>query len=125
MAEVAPYLVRLEPGSKFAEWVLREGWGSHWGIFATGRGTLHLMRGHFRSLINVYDPDGQPLMFRYYDPRVLRVYLPTCNAEETREFFGPVTSYVLEDEDGAALLRFTCRDGTPHREEIPLGAKRA
>ncbi|MCK7510898.1 MAG: DUF4123 domain-containing protein [Desulfobacterales bacterium] len=38
MAEVAPYLVRLEQDSAFAQWVLGDGWGKHWGIFAVTRG---------------------------------------------------------------------------------------
>ena len=59
---------------------------------------LRTMRNHFRKLLTVYDPNGKPLLFRYYDPRVLRVYLPTCNAEELATIFGPINSYLLEDE---------------------------
>jgi hypothetical protein len=54
----------------------------------------------------VHDPDGRRLYFRYYDPRVFRVYLPTCNAEEMEQVFGPVLSYQMEDESARNLLVF-------------------
>jgi hypothetical protein len=38
---------------------------------------------------------------------VLRAYLPTCNAEEIGIVFGPINSYVLEDEDPSVLLRLS------------------
>jgi hypothetical protein len=34
------------------------------------------------------------------------VYLPTCNAEEIQAFFGPLSAYVMEDEQPGGLLRF-------------------
>ena len=55
----------------------------------------------------VQGPEGENLYFRYYDPRVLRIYLPTCNQEEMATLFGPVTAYLLEDKDPDLLLRFT------------------
>lgn len=120
MAAVAPYLVRLENGSAFARWVVEQGWGGHWGIFALTGADLRTMRQHFRRLLQVYDENGKPLLFRYYDPRVLRVYLPTCNAEETAEFFGPVSCFAAEGEDPTVLLRFQPREGTVGTEKIDL-----
>jgi hypothetical protein len=109
LAEVAPYLVRLEQGSEFSEWVVEQGWGNHWGIFALSQASIRELRRHFRTILKVYDPNGKPLLFRYYDPRVLRVYLPTCNAEELKAIFGPVVSYLLEADSPATLLRFQLR----------------
>ena len=53
-----------------------------------------------------HDSEGKKLYFRYYDPRVLREYLPTCNEEELAAFFGPVVSYMMEDKDPMTLLDF-------------------
>ena len=51
-------------------------------------------------------------MFRFYDPRVLRVYLPTCTGDEAEEFFGPVPEILAESEDGGSLLSYRpVRDG--------------
>ena len=73
---------------------------------------LHSLRQHFRGFLTVHDASGKPLLFRYYDPRVLRTYLPTCSGEELNTMFGPVDAYLMEDESGAALLRFRLKNGT-------------
>ncbi len=113
MAEVAPYLVKLEPESPFTDWVIGQGWGNHWGIFAVTpkKADLRTMRQHFRKFLMVLDPEGERMYFRYYDPRVLRVYLPTCNAEELRALLGPSSSYLLEEDDASVLLRLAVADG--------------
>lgn len=121
MAEVAPYLVQLESGSEFSNWIIEQGWGNHWGIFATSDADFRAMRRHFRTFLIVYDETGRPLRFRYYDPRVLRTYLPTCNAEELATVFDPVTSYLLEDADPDTMLRFQMASGSVKQKKIPIG----
>jgi Domain of unknown function (DUF4123) len=116
MAEVAPYLVRLEPGSQFTDWVAVDGWGKHWGVFLRSTDQLAAVRRHLRSLLVVHDPDGQPLKFRFYDPRVMRVFLPTCNAEQLASFFGPIDSFLLEDESANTLVRFRLLKGVLKQE---------
>jgi len=107
MAEVAPYLVKLEYDHPFTKLVLEKGWGNHWGIFAVAPEEIDIrqIRTHFRKFLMVVNPEGKTIYFRYYDPRVLRVYLPTCNADEMEMVFGPISCYILEDEDPAVLLR--------------------
>src|ERR1044072_2707094 len=60
MAEVAPYLVRLEPETEFADWLVEEGWGQHWGVYAVTDADLRDAHKHFRSFLTVYDPAGKP-----------------------------------------------------------------
>lgn len=106
MLYVAPYLVRLLPGADFTNWILTECWGKHWGIFAQSSTTLTEMRKHFRSMLTVYDENGKPLLFRFYDPRVFLTYIPTCNTEELETFFGKVDYYFAESDEGTKLNRF-------------------
>lgn len=123
IAEVAPYLVQLEAGTEFAEWVTGEGWGRHWGIFALSAADLRQMRRHFRTFLIVHDEAGRPLYFRFYDPRVLRVYLPTCAPSEVAKIFGPVSEYVLEGSAPDKIVHFAARaDGTLRQEETLLAA---
>lgn len=103
---VAPYLVHLLPGTEFTNWLLAGCWGKNWGIFAQSPASLTGMRKHFRSLLTVYDDAGQPLLFRYYDPRAFLTFLPTCNAEELQNFFGRVSYYFVESYDAAHLHRY-------------------
>ncbi len=106
MAAVAPYLVRLEAGKEFTELVLREGWGAHWGMFLVSGSDLRTLRDHFREFHKVELPDQRTVIFRYYDPRVLRIFLPVCNEAELALFFGPVRSFIVEGEAPESGVRF-------------------
>lgn len=120
LAHAAPYLVRLEPDAELTEWILGQGWGNHWGVFVIAPADLPALRRHFRRLLIVHDGEGKPLYFRYYDPRVLRTYLPTCNAEELAAMFGAVVAYVLEDENPQTLLRFQAASGALVQKKTQL-----
>jgi hypothetical protein len=120
MAEVAPYLVKLRRDSPVTEFVLTEGWGQHWGIFAVTPTGLEDLRRHLRRFLRVRDHNDQILYFRYYDPRVLQVYLPTCKAPEVQFVYGPITRFIAEDEDTGNATIFV-RDSTKiNRVQEPL-----
>src|SRR5262245_48778531 len=90
MLYVAPYVVHLPPNDGFTDWVFSEGFGKHWGIFVHSRHSMNEMRNHFRALVNVYDEDANPLIFRFYDPRVMHSFLPTFDGEQIEAFFGKI-----------------------------------
>ncbi|MFI5379345.1 MAG: DUF4123 domain-containing protein [Tepidisphaerales bacterium] len=117
----SPCLVALEPLMPFSEWLL-SGWGRSWAIYAVSRAPLDTLREHFRSLLMVLSPSGTPLFFRFYDPRVFGVYLPTVNEQEADGVFGPVDSYVFEEEDTHAVLRFSQRKKLLKMDRIDLTA---
>ena len=100
VAQTAPYLVKLDQQSKFYLWLIEKGWGNHWGIYATLPASMPFkrVRKHFRSFLRVRSPQGDPMLFRFYDPRVLSIFLPTCTDEEKEQIFGPVTDFVMEGE---------------------------
>jgi hypothetical protein len=102
----APYLVELERGERLTNFILANGWGKCWGVFLHASTTMTSLRRHLRGLLRVRDESGRKLIFRYYDPRVLRRYLPTCWTEELRTFFGPVRRFLMEDDDPETILEF-------------------
>jgi hypothetical protein len=104
LAEVAPYLVKIQPFGSLLPALVNQGWGNSFGVYFTSREPFARLRKHFRSLQFVENEYGESLYFRFYDPRVLRVYLPTCNSEETEEFMGPVSAFLLEDQTPLNLL---------------------
>jgi len=108
LAQVAPYLVKLREQSELTDWILEEGWGKHWGIFVITQTGLEALRRHFRKFLRVKDSEGKVLYFRYYDPRVLNVYLPTCNSVEIQTVYGPVKSYIAEDAKTGDAILFPC-----------------
>lgn len=112
MAENVPYLVGLIRGDSFSDWLLSQKAGKHYGIYAKSRQSLIEVRRHFREILTVHDEDGKPLIFRFYDPRVMNQYLPTCTGEELSSIFGPVDSFIVENEKGANYSIFTVSDGS-------------
>jgi hypothetical protein len=102
----APYLVGLKRNSKFSDWVFEEALGKHWGIFIHSTRSMVDTKNHFRSMLLAYDERGNPLRFRYYDPRVLRKYLPTCNMGELKTVFGNSEAIFIESDDPDKILRF-------------------
>lgn len=120
LAEVAPYLVQLHPAAPVTHWLLSSGWGESWGIFCISAAPFGDLYRHLRRFLMVYDEAGKPLYFRYYDPRVFRLYLPTCNAQELPILFGPVSHYCLESEESTALHVYSCGQGQLLQQVIPL-----
>ncbi len=120
IAEVAPYVVQLEPGTEFTDMVINQGWGNHWGIFALAAADLFTMRQHLRRFLTVHDSTGKPLLFRYYDPRVMSIYLPTCKPEEVKAMFGPVSRYFMETQSPDTALSFQHKDGSLVQKKVPL-----
>jgi hypothetical protein len=106
---VAPYLVELDPANPSTGRLLDLAWGNSWGIFlrVDGDGDGGRLRHHLRGFLRVRTEAGKKLVFRYYDPRVLRAYLPTCTQSELRGVFGPVRSFIAEAEDPGTLIAFS------------------
>ena len=115
----APYLVELYDDS-FTANLLRDGWGNSWGVFFRAEASMAALRGHLRTFLRVADQHGRRLIFRYYDPRVLRVYLPTCLPEEVRTVFGPIRCFLTENPRADAVLRFERDRGILQSVELPL-----
>jgi Domain of unknown function (DUF4123)/FHA domain len=89
LVEVAPYLVRFGERSELLEVVVNEGWGDAWGVFLTSGRPFDEVRRRLRRSLMVNDEEtGKRLYFRFYDPRVLRLFLPACTARQRSELTG-------------------------------------
>jgi len=100
----APYLVRLEYGNAKTRRFLAQAAGRQWGVFMKCSQRLEDLRRHLRSLLVVRDQTGRELLFRYFDPRVLRVYLPTCTPDELRAVFGDIERFWIEADRSDVML---------------------
>jgi hypothetical protein len=112
MAHVAPYLVRLPPGSRLFEALVREGWGHRFGIYLTSRQSFTEVRRQLRRFLLVEIEEAEPVSgdrpaetpqprrervyFRFYDPRALADFLPSCALRQTEDFFGGIDAFFAE-----------------------------
>ena len=123
LAEVAPYLFCLGSDLTIFDWLWSQGWGRSWGVFLWSRGqTLQALRDHFRRLTMVEVEGGGPVMFRFYDPRVLDAFIPTCSPNQLASLFGPVRRFLVEADSGDALTEFRKDDsGTVTKTSYSVG----
>jgi hypothetical protein len=126
MQSVSPHLVPMKyvtdypyAGSRFLDlWADRI--GNNHGILILTRAGRHRLFEHLEGIFETVDERGKGLFFRYYDPRVLRAYLPTCTETETRDFFGPVRAFLVESEQpGRIELWEPGPEGVPVRTTPP------
>jgi hypothetical protein len=106
LRRVSPYLTVVPRRSLFLRTLLERGWGASWGVFIRTRADLPSLRRHLRRFLEVEHADGRRLYFRFYDPRVFRIWLPTCTERELDSFFGPIEQFMLESADSSQLLTY-------------------
>lgn len=111
MSSVAPYLFAVRNEPAFVDWRLKAGWGASWGVMLQASVSFPELHRHFRKFLLLKTEGGKELYFRFYDPRVLRMFLPTCDAEQLREFFGPVQYLIAEDAEPGFALHFSQESG--------------
>lgn len=98
---IAPYLVQIDEA--LLDWIVANLWQDPWGIFASASVPLGELRKHFRRFLLVKDAEAKELYFRFYDPRVLPVYLAACTPSEAEHFFGPVKGFCVTRAEGRLL----------------------
>ena len=131
MSEVAPYLIPVPfqpqypyPDSGYLDlWASRL--GNNGGLLLTTTAHERTLWQHLRDLFEVVDEQGREFFFRWYDPRILRVYLPTCTAEESREFFGPIEQFIVESETPGSAIVCRVTDAKLSIRELPFGSQHA
>ena len=116
----APHLIQLEFEDKYSRDLIERSWGKSWGIFLKSETRMERLRRHLRTFLRVRSYDGKILLFRYYDPRVLRVYLPTCTSDELQTVFGPIKHFWTENEEAESLLRFDFVRGKLQEQQISV-----
>jgi hypothetical protein len=117
---IAPYLVELDVDDKLTEEVLTRGWNDNWGIFFRTGTSIEKLRRHFRQFLTVSTDTGKRLVFRYYDPRVLRLYLPTCKSEELQSFFGPVDVFIMPGGEPDTAIEYRLKGNRLSKRFVPL-----
>jgi hypothetical protein len=122
LAAVGPYLLCLGTTDEIFDWIWENFWGEAWGIFVWSAASAEQLGTHFRRHLLARTTDGERLVLRFYDPRVLLPFLPTCNAAQLRDFFGPVQHFALQDNDGAAIVTLRREAGRLITQTVRLTA---
>jgi len=112
LLEASPHLVALTPSDPLTQLWRSEGWGMNWGILLFAPGNIAQVRRRLRHFTQARLPSGEgPLLFRFWDPRVFRTYVPLVEPDQLPHWFEGIDTYVVEKPDGAGSLRYTLEDG--------------
>lgn len=107
LAVNGPYLAEIQKGGKLLPFLIKVGWGKSWGVFLTTQMGFSDTRKHLRHFLMVDIEGGQRVLFRFYDPRVMRVFLPVCDAQQRTEFFGQIQHFFVESDMETIVNRFS------------------
>ena len=108
IARYGPYVAQLQPDRPFLPYLVKAAWGMFWGVFLGSDLSFEETRKHLRRFLIVDNATtSSKTLFRFYDPRVLRVFIPSCEPAQRKEFFGPIRCYFAETEPAPGLTAFT------------------
>ncbi|PCJ22137.1 MAG: hypothetical protein COB04_01415 [Gammaproteobacteria bacterium] len=109
---VGPWILQVQKDEPLAAWIIEQGANQNWFITFSSLGkTLDYLRRQFRRIAIVKetsdtDAKDKHLYFRYYDPRVLRTFLPSCSERQRRYIFDDINCFWAQGDDLEKVLQF-------------------
>lgn len=97
LAHIGPVLVAVEPQSALAN-TFTEEWQARFGIWLESEADEVELIAHLRSLIHVQLEGDVSAFFRFYDPRITRLWLGDLSDAERDRLMGPVRLIRLADD---------------------------
>lgn len=125
MDRVGPYLARIPCTNRYPDYMKlwADRMGDNGGILLLSSAWPKAIWSHLRTIFKVCDEKGDLFYFRFYDPRVIRTYLPTCTAKECRAFFGPVRRIFVEGEAAGVMNQYHAGQAAVQIEEEPIESR--
>lgn len=121
LCPIGPALVVLRPGGALEQSFLKQ-WQHDAGLMLESDEPIQPLADHLRSMIHARAPGDAVLLFRYYDPRVMRHWLPDLDSEEKDHLMGPVNRVRLPawaDLQERWIIRDQQRHSAPLYAERP------
>lgn len=119
--DVGPALVVLRADSPL-EQAFMDHWQHHAGLMIESDAPMLELAEYLRSLTHARVSGGASLLFRYYDPRVMRHWLPALSSAERDRMMGPISRVRLPAKEGQEeqwVVREQDRQNTQQYAERP------
>lgn len=124
LADIAPYLVELDPKAAFSSELLTWDWNGNWGCFVQSNASLDDLSVSLQALTTAQTPDGKEVFFRFQDPRVIRPFLANASPDNIKTLFAKAARIVAPTSDDNALgvgaIVYTQENGALKQTEIPI-----
>ncbi|MDE1465483.1 DUF4123 domain-containing protein [Spartinivicinus poritis] len=101
LVDASPYLVNVSFESSFLEWCIEQAEAANNHLFPIIYLSSHSIENqltHWRSLLKVNTPEGEAMLFRFADPRILFTYLGASKPEQQQLLLGPVEALYIQAE---------------------------
>ena len=114
--DVSPWLLQID--DQLSENLSKEtDFSMQFTLQVEAAGDIHRVATHLRKFI-YQTIDGREYFFRFYDARVFKKYLPTCDKDQILDFFGPIDSFLIEEEAAEGGIRYWQKDGILKQSNI-------
>lgn len=90
---VMPVCVSLQPDDPFVDWV-EQAQPADWGMFVLSPFDFQAVYQHFRSLTQIWLPDGSFGFFRFFDPRFAIRIAQLCDPVQQSALMGPTSAWL-------------------------------
>ena len=119
-AGVAAYIVAIPLRSRLLDVLLKDGWSRGWGFYCTARAGLEEAFAHLQGYVTLRSEHGRTLLFRFWDPRLMRLIVPAMAPSEAADFFGPLARLIVEGERPEMAIEFSLTSRGTKQEELVL-----
>jgi pSer/pThr/pTyr-binding forkhead associated (FHA) protein len=116
----SPFLVLVPPQSRLLDVLIKDGWNHGWGFYFAASITFDNALWHWRTFVTLHNRNGQPVTFRFWDPRVLRAVVPAMTPEEAAGFFGLISRFVVEGDKPEVAVEFTLAPRGVYQQAVVL-----
>ncbi|WP_428034726.1 DUF4123 domain-containing protein [Amphritea sp.] len=101
LEQVAPYLIHLPQQTAFSDWLLEMASRSDCAVFIKSQDKVSItqLRKSLRKHLLVNDSEGNTLVFRFYDPRVLGCFIDIASQEQRNQLFENIDRYILIQQE--------------------------
>lgn len=89
LGEISPIVASTSPHDPFLHWLMTERPSLNWGLLLESPATPGELAAHYRRWLTILNPQGNEVLFRFYDPDVLPHFLDAFDDREYRQWFGP------------------------------------
>jgi hypothetical protein len=91
-----PHLVKLVNGESLPELWRRHESGRFWGMACRSSLGLKPLRRHLRKFTTARLPQGDVVLFRFWDPRVFATFAESATPEEIGPFFDAIEEVIID-----------------------------
>ncbi len=120
LADASPYLLHLDPApypNLFIRRLFDRHWGHGTGIFLRSAAAMDDLQRHLRRFVRLPQMDGQPVVFRFWDPLVMAAWLAALQHDPARlkRVFGgddaPMITAILADAPAGQVTEWRADPG--------------